>query len=231
MTKMYHKNSDDDETIVANTIAEICIILVLLFFLAVGIVFLINSGEKSPLTFSDKLLSDLEKNKCEFQRSLDKQDLIIQLSDNKDALFKQSQSVPTEFGQKCFKPICEDLLNQLLPIENSNTIINIDGHSSSEWKGQCKIDGSLSDQFDCNLKLSNDRAVSVFQMCRGVINEILKENNFTNKNIKPQSEEALERHFRARGYSSAEPIFFRGTNKEDPNKSRRVEFSIESRRK
>lgn len=237
---MLNVETEDDEALIANTIAEICIILILLFFLAVGAIILDNKKDLSndnlltpEIKFTDSLISTLNTNKCAHDRSDDNLNLSVQITQNNNdetSLFLKSSEQPTAHGKDCLSPICESLLSQMLNVNSLNTIVNINGHSSSEWDEACLISNKQENVFDCNLQLSMNRALSVFIICRGVIDENTIFFNQKNKTFGKLAHKKMELFFRTRGYSSSIPIHKPNTKLEDKNKSRRVEFTIERSR-
>jgi hypothetical protein len=239
---------ESDEEIVSTTMSELSAILVLVFFMCVALVVVAGRETAKPRSEfpSSALQAKLIKAGCSFNTSEGGTALdVLTLSDlaqnegtttTRNVLFEIGKSVPTPFGQACFTPVCDELVeilgSKILPGE----LIFINGHTSSEWGDQLLLPGPDPMQFcsgtsretcepclnafDCNLMLSTRRAISIFRLCHGRMAA-------DGKDADGLDNATFYSHFRVGGISSAETIVV--DEVEDAAGSRRVDFVIQQR--
>lgn len=179
--------NESENEIVANTVAELMVILVMLFFLAVGYVFLKKSkaGETEGQTWSPGIEEKLKELGC--VASLDSKKRRLRLvgrfaNPNRRKqlieLFESESYHLADWGVECVEIVCNELTelaggNKITPL----TRIHVNGHASEIWRGEkrfCHFDvhkrskycEDCSDAFNCNLLLSARRAHTVFNACR-----------------------------------------------------------------
>ena len=254
-------SSESDEALISNTIAELCMILILLFFLSIGATVVPNAiqtknqekgvpvnKEKKP-SFSDALFVNLDKLRCEYETAKNGSVLRLLMGGkntqtsggvNERSVFVDTSKELSSFGRTCVIEICRDI--SIILNERSASLhgVSIDGHASSEYRDYCGAPDTTDqackicgDQFDCNLRLSMLRSLEVFRHCRGVFHAGHSD-NFVDYAAEWRVDERLpsdtvfERKVRASGKSSAE-IERWPNGDEDKLRSRRVEFTLESR--
>lgn len=136
--------------------------------------------------------------------------LIIRFLD-KDAGYAPAQeTVPPSFADK-LGPFMEELLQIIeTPAYKKHIVeLRIEGHTSSDWYGSSAREAYLR-----NMDLSQARALNVLRHVMGL-------ERVTGS---PNTEEWLQSILRANGMSSSQRLF--DGNKEDLNRSKRVEFRI-----
>lgn len=231
---------EDDEVVIANTVAEISMILILLFFLAIAATTSKNIVTQDAIEipkFSDDVLSSLKKKGCDHELKNDGRTLAATLITKEMTIFRGKTEQITEFGKGCFIPICKEIIKLTLNPNFKNATISIDGHASSEYRDYCGSETSpkiscriCGDKFDCNLRLSMLRSLEVFRFCRnnlngGTFNNYIQSISGNDRNWWDIAKKSFEQKVRANGKSSAEVIKDK-SGQEDETKSRRVEFTF-----
>ncbi len=239
---------ESDEEIVSTTMSELSAILVLVFFMCVALVVVAGREPADPRSDfpSPALQAKLIQAGCSFITSEGGTALdVLTLNDlaqdeaaatPRNVLFEIAKSVPTPFGQACFTPVCDELIQILSTNILPDELIFINGHTSSEWGDQMLRPGPdplqfcsgtsretcepCLNAFDCNLMLSTRRAISIFRLCHGrMAADGRASDGLANA--------TFYSHFRVGGISSAEAIVVDGV--EDAAGSRRVDFVIQQR--
>lgn len=163
-------------------------------------------------TYKETKVNIYESLKLEFKDDLKNWDAEIK----KDLSFNfKSPEVLFSVGKKEIKPKFKHILSDFFPrylsviskYKKSISEVRIEGHTSSRWNGYTSKDKA----YFMNMDLSQGRTRSVLSYLYH-LNGIATEREWIKKNIA------------AVGYSSAKTVIIDG--KEDPNKSRRVSFKI-----
>ena len=169
---------------------------------------ILDAYNKSKKTIYDDLVVAFEDKANEWNMKIDEKDGTIRFeepdvlfADNEDSVKDEFKNILNEFFPKYIDTIYKNH-------KDSIKEIRIEGHTSSKWTK----DSSQLNAFSNNMKLSQDRTRAVMDYVMSIPDS-------------KQYEEWLRKHMTANGMSSSRPIVD-SNGKEDPEKSRRVEFRI-----
>jgi outer membrane protein OmpA-like peptidoglycan-associated protein len=158
------------------------------------------------------LLNEFKSDTLQWSARIYRQTLSIRFTEP-DILFETGKS---EIKPK-FKEILDSFFFRYVLILNDNKYrshieeIRIEGHSSTEWNENIHINSEKA--YFNNMKLSQDRTREVLEYCLNLLDI-------------PSQRDWVKEKMTANGLSSSKIIYKKGTNEEDKQASRRVEFRV-----
>jgi flagellar motor protein MotB len=162
-----------------------------------------------------KLAEEFQHDMPRWNASLAKDDLSIKFFiDDKSpkVMFKPGDSKQTEYYDELIRDFCPRYYDVVRPLVESTLIteIKVEGHTSSEWRGN----SSESESYYANLELSQARAKNVMESCLRSI-----------ESLKGDAYKPFRQKTTANGVAFSK-VIVDDNGRENSNASRRVEFKI-----
>lgn len=161
-----------------------------------------------------KLEEEFKHDLSRWNATLDKNDLSIRFfldESSPKVMFKPGSERPTAYYNELIQDFCPRYYRIIRPSVESSLIteIKVEGHTSSEWKGQMRE----SDVYFANLSLSQERAKNVMMSCLRAIEA--QESDYL----------PFRKKTTANGVAYSK-VLQAADGRENANASRRVEFKV-----
>lgn len=173
-----------------------------------------RAWQENQIEIYEALKEEFKEDFDKWDAEIEKDTLIIRFN-NPEVLFNQGQTGLSEKFRTILSDFCPRYLDVLVTFRKSIDEVRIEGHTSSEWNF---VSSNSDAAYFGNMQLSQGRTRSVLQFCMGL--------DFKDQGwLKDWARTTIT----ANGLSSSRLI--KVNEKEDPSKSRRVEFRVQTKTK